>query len=108
MSSAESGEMSGGECWERLRSAIVGRIAYLDDHTGLEIFPVNFVVDHGTIVLRTAEGRKLTALAERPLVVFEADGGDQVLLTWNEGELFYSVAGDLTPEQALAIAESLQ
>lgn len=40
--------------------------------------------------------------------LFEADSGDQVLLTWNEGELFYSVAGDLTPEQALAIAESLQ
>ena len=78
MSSAtsESGELSSGECWERLRSAIVGRIAYLDGHTGIEIFPVNFVVDHGTIVLRTAEGRKLAALAERPLVVFEADGGD--------------------------------
>jgi nitroimidazol reductase NimA-like FMN-containing flavoprotein (pyridoxamine 5'-phosphate oxidase superfamily) len=75
MSSATR-ELTSGECWERLRSAIVGRIAYLDEHTGIEIFPVNFVVDHGTIVLRTAEGRKLTALAERPHVVFEADGGD--------------------------------
>jgi len=40
--------------------------------------------------------------------LFEAEDGDQVLLTWTEGNLFYSVAGDLIPEQALIIAESLQ
>jgi outer membrane lipoprotein-sorting protein len=34
--------------------------------------------------------------------------GAQVLLSWTEGDLFYSVAGDLTSEQALNIAESLQ
>lgn len=76
MSTIEPGELTSGECWERLRSAIVGRIAYLDARTGIEIFPVNYVVDHGTLVLRTAEGTKLTALEERPTVVFEADGGD--------------------------------
>lgn len=37
-----------------------------------------------------------------------SEDGSQVLLTWTEGNLFYSVAGDLTSEQALAIAESLQ
>jgi len=37
-----------------------------------------------------------------------AESGEQVLLTWTEGELFYSVAGDLSPEEALLIAESLQ
>jgi hypothetical protein len=31
-----------------------------------------------------------------------------VLLTWTEGNLFFSVAGDLSPEDALLIAESLQ
>jgi hypothetical protein len=35
------------------------------------------------------------------------ESGEQVLLTWTEGELFYSVAGDLSPEEALLIAESL-
>ncbi len=37
-----------------------------------------------------------------------SEDGAQVLLTWTEGDLFYSVAGDLTPEQATSIAESLQ
>lgn len=37
-----------------------------------------------------------------------AEDGEQVLLTWIEGKLFYSVAGNLTLEQALTIAESLQ
>jgi len=40
--------------------------------------------------------------------LFQAEDGSQVLLTWTEGELFYSVAGDLSPEQALTIGESLQ
>ncbi|MDX2380266.1 MAG: pyridoxamine 5'-phosphate oxidase family protein [Acidimicrobiia bacterium] len=76
MSSIEPGTLSNGECWERLRSSTVGRIAYFDAHTGIEIFPVNYIVDHGTIVLRTAEGTKLTALASGPTVAFEVDGGD--------------------------------
>jgi outer membrane lipoprotein-sorting protein len=40
--------------------------------------------------------------------LFKAEDGGQVLMTWTESNQFYSVAGDLTPEQALTIAESLQ
>lgn len=40
--------------------------------------------------------------------LFEAEDGGQVLLIWTEGDLFFSVAGDLLPEDALSIAESLQ
>jgi hypothetical protein len=40
--------------------------------------------------------------------MFAAEDGNQVLLAWTEGDLFYSVAGDLTVDQALMIAESLQ
>ncbi|MGB5843735.1 MAG: DUF4367 domain-containing protein, partial [Anaerolineales bacterium] len=40
--------------------------------------------------------------------LFEAEDGNQVLLIWTDGDLSYSVAGDLTPEQALTIAASLQ
>jgi outer membrane lipoprotein-sorting protein len=40
--------------------------------------------------------------------LMEAESGDQVLLTWTEGDLFFSVAGDLTSEGALLIAESLE
>jgi outer membrane lipoprotein-sorting protein len=38
----------------------------------------------------------------------ESEDGTQVVLTWTEGNLFYSIAGDLTLEEALRIAESLQ
>jgi outer membrane lipoprotein-sorting protein len=38
----------------------------------------------------------------------EAESGEKVLLTWTEGELFFSVGGDLSAEEALLIAESLQ
>jgi outer membrane lipoprotein-sorting protein len=36
------------------------------------------------------------------------EGGNRVLLTWAEGDLVYSIAGDLTRDQTLLIAESLQ
>jgi nitroimidazol reductase NimA-like FMN-containing flavoprotein (pyridoxamine 5'-phosphate oxidase superfamily) len=61
-------------CWELLRDAPVGRLAVLVDGRP-DIFPVNAVVDHGTIVFRTAPGTKLAA-ASRADVAYEADGYD--------------------------------
>src|SRR5690349_23480213 len=59
-------------CWALLRSHEVGRLAVsIADRP--EIFPVNYVVDHGTVVFRTAEGTKLAG-ASRCDVAFEADG----------------------------------
>jgi nitroimidazol reductase NimA-like FMN-containing flavoprotein (pyridoxamine 5'-phosphate oxidase superfamily) len=39
-----------------------------------DIFPVNFVVDHGTVVFRTAEGTKLAGAVLGRAVAFEVDG----------------------------------
>jgi nitroimidazol reductase NimA-like FMN-containing flavoprotein (pyridoxamine 5'-phosphate oxidase superfamily) len=61
-------------CWVLLRSAVVGRLAVAVDGQP-DIFPINFVVDHGTVVFRTAAGSKLSA-ASSHLVAFEADGYD--------------------------------
>ena len=62
-------------CWELLRSADVGRLAVsIRNHP--DIFPVNFVVDRGTIVFRTAEGTKLAAAVLGESVAFEIDGYD--------------------------------
>jgi nitroimidazol reductase NimA-like FMN-containing flavoprotein (pyridoxamine 5'-phosphate oxidase superfamily) len=62
-------------CWELLRSAEVGRLAVsIMDQP--DIFPVNFVVDHGTVVFRTAEGTKLAAAVLGRAVAFEVDGFD--------------------------------
>jgi outer membrane lipoprotein-sorting protein len=41
-------------------------------------------------------------------ILFVAEDGSQVLLSWTEGDLYYYVAGDITVDQALSIAESLQ
>lgn len=64
------------ESWALAREAVVGRLAVVvDDHP--DIFPVNFVVDGGSIVFRTAEGTKLAAAVDAP-VAFEVDGYDPV------------------------------
>jgi uncharacterized protein len=59
-------------CWALLRTAAVGRLAIVVNHRP-EIFPINFVVDHATVVFRTAEGTKLDWSAGRD-VAFEVDG----------------------------------
>jgi nitroimidazol reductase NimA-like FMN-containing flavoprotein (pyridoxamine 5'-phosphate oxidase superfamily) len=60
-------------CWALLRSAEVGRLAVsITDHP--EIFPINYIVDHGTIVFRSAEGTKLAAGVQGRAVAFEVDG----------------------------------
>ena len=62
-------------CLELLRSSEVGRLAVsITDHP--DIFPVNFVLDRGTVVFRTAEGTKLAAAVLGRAVAFEVDGYD--------------------------------
>ena len=61
-------------CWALLRDAPVGRLAVLVDGRP-DIFPVNAIVDHGTIIFRTAPGTKLAA-ASRADVAYEVDGYD--------------------------------
>ncbi|MFW5474941.1 pyridoxamine 5'-phosphate oxidase family protein [Knoellia sp. CPCC 206450] len=62
------------ESWELLRQSVIGRLAVVHDDAP-DIFPVNYTVDHGTIVLRTAGGTKYDAARNRP-VAFEMDGYD--------------------------------
>jgi len=67
-------DLSTAQCWALLRESSVGRLAVSADGQP-DIFPVNHVVDHGSIVFRTALGTKLLGSAGR-LVAFEADGYD--------------------------------
>ena len=62
------------ECWNLLRQGVIGRLAVTTDD-GPDIFPINYVVDHGSIVFRTAAGRKLSWSAGQA-VAFEVDGYD--------------------------------
>jgi uncharacterized protein len=62
-------------CLELLRTREVGRLAVsISDHP--DIFPINYVVDHGSIVFRTAEGTKFAAALLERSVAFETDGYD--------------------------------
>ncbi|MEO8555038.1 MAG: pyridoxamine 5'-phosphate oxidase family protein [Actinomycetota bacterium] len=67
-------ELSPAESWALLRESGVGRLAVVVDDRP-EIFPVNHLVDHGSVVLRTALGTKFMG-AVGHWVAFEADGYD--------------------------------
>jgi hypothetical protein len=63
------------ECWQLLRESQVGRLGVaVGGHA--DIFPINYLVDHGTILFRTAEGTKLAAVVASIGVAFEVDGYD--------------------------------
>ena len=62
-------------CTELLQSVQVGRLAVSIMNVP-DIFPINYVVDRGTIVFRTAEGTKLAAAVLGKGVAFEIDGYD--------------------------------
>lgn len=67
--------LSASQCWEICRDADFGRLAVIvGDHP--ELFPINYVVDHGTVVFRTAPGTKLDAALAGAPVAFEVDGFD--------------------------------
>jgi uncharacterized protein len=74
-------ELSESECWRLLRSVDVGRLATPAAGGGIEIFPVNHVVDQGSIVFRTAMGTKLSSAVDAHEVAFEVDN---VACTYSE------------------------
>ena len=66
-------ELAESTCWELLRTTSVGRLAvWVDDHP--DIFPLNYAVDHGTVVFRSRAGTKLAAALSDSPVALEADG----------------------------------
>lgn len=90
----EGDELAPHRCWERLRGEAYGRLAVLD-RDGPTIYPVNAVVEHGTIVFRTAAGSKLDAIRAEPRVAFEVDGvDDDTGLAWSV--LVRGIARELT------------
>lgn len=63
------------ECWALLDQEEVGRLA-VSVQNRPDIFPVNFIVDDGGIIMKTAEGTKLAASVLGVAVAFEIDGYD--------------------------------
>lgn len=70
------GVMTTEECWEMLRANEFGRLAF---HLAGEVHlaPINYAVDHDTLLFRTAEGSKLLGVEMNPDVAFEIDEFDE-------------------------------
>ena len=67
--------LSNADCWDRLGAEEVGRVA-VTVGSAPDIFPVNYRVHRGEIVIRTEAGTKLMAATLMPAVAFEIDGID--------------------------------
>jgi uncharacterized protein len=70
-------ELTKAECFDLLAGEHLGRLAVVDDR-GPVVFPVNYVLDRHTIVVRTEEGTKLDAAGRGSRACFEVDGFDEV------------------------------
>ena len=66
-------EMQPNECWAAMRTVSLGRLAFAVD-TEQEIFPLNYVIDQGTIVFRTSSSSRIGLCLDGRGVAFEADG----------------------------------
>jgi nitroimidazol reductase NimA-like FMN-containing flavoprotein (pyridoxamine 5'-phosphate oxidase superfamily) len=71
-------ELSRAECLRLLATAAIGRICYTRQALPA-VEPVNFALQDGAIVIRTAAGGKLAAATHRTVVAFQADDLDLVL-----------------------------
>jgi uncharacterized protein len=68
-------DLSAEECWDMLRSEEFGRLAFrLVDE--VHITPINYAVEGGTLLFRTAEGDKLLGVVMGAGVAFEVDRFD--------------------------------
>ena len=69
-------ELTSEECWEMLRDEEFGRLAFrLVDE--VHITPINYAVQEGSLLFRTAEGNKLLAVVMGSEVAFEIDRYDE-------------------------------
>lgn len=67
--------LSETESWNLLHGNAFGRLA-LSVGDRPEIFPINYVVQDGTLLFRTSQGTKLAALTINQHVALEIDGYD--------------------------------
>jgi nitroimidazol reductase NimA-like FMN-containing flavoprotein (pyridoxamine 5'-phosphate oxidase superfamily) len=97
--------LSSEECYRLLATQQIGRLGVNAEHYPL-IFPVNYALDHGIIVLRMDPGTKLTA-ANHANVTFEVDEIDQRSRTgWSV--LVRGLAEEVTSEHRDELIERTQ
>ena len=107
-SAPQDAKLTFDQCWELLAASVVGRLALIvDGHP--EIFPVNFVIEHRSIVFRTAAGTKLWQTGKETPAAFEIDGYDaDSQEAWSVVARGTTVIVDSDVEQAAADALGLE
>ncbi|MDI1288516.1 MAG: pyridoxamine 5'-phosphate oxidase family protein [bacterium] len=66
------------DCWALMSTVHVGRLGF-STNDEQEIFPLNFIADHGSIVFRTSNSTRIMQCLDGRAVAFEADhvGADE-------------------------------
>jgi uncharacterized protein len=80
-STAPVEELDPAACLRLLAGERLGRLA-VQDASGVDVFPVNYVLHDGKIYFRSAAGVKMIRVTRSPDVAFEVDGHDRVW-TWS-------------------------
>jgi nitroimidazol reductase NimA-like FMN-containing flavoprotein (pyridoxamine 5'-phosphate oxidase superfamily) len=75
MSSPDTVHLTDTECWDLLARHVVARLA-VDVGGRPDIFPINYVVDDGSIVFKSGAGTKLAGAVLGRHVAVEIDGLD--------------------------------
>jgi len=73
-------ELTKQECFGLLAGQRLGRVVLVDDRGPLAL-PVNFVLDHYTVLFRSDQGSKLDEAGRGARVAFEVDGVDEATRT---------------------------
>jgi nitroimidazol reductase NimA-like FMN-containing flavoprotein (pyridoxamine 5'-phosphate oxidase superfamily) len=93
------------ECWALLGRSGIGRLA-VEVGRQPDIFPVNYVVDARSIVIRTAAGTKLAGAVLGGRVAFEIDAFDEETHSgWSV--VVHGTAGEVTTLEDRLAAEEL-
>ncbi|MDR0782846.1 MAG: pyridoxamine 5'-phosphate oxidase family protein [Propionibacteriaceae bacterium] len=96
--------LSDEKAWDLLAGERLGRLA-VQSENGIDIFPINYVVDGESIVFRTADGTKLASVKNHSHVTFEID-------SWTEEDGISVVArghaSPVTSEAEIAQIEALR
>ena len=95
--------LSEDDSWELVAGVSMGRLVTRVGDV-VDVVPINFVVDGGTLVFRTAPGAKLAGLTVNHSVVFEVDSFDEVG-GWSV--VLRGTAHALETEAEVAAAEAL-
>jgi uncharacterized protein len=99
-------ELTAQECWKLLATTDVGRLAVCLGEAP-DIFPINYVVAHGTVVFRTAPGLKHVSARLNRLLALEADHVDlDSGVAWSV--VVKGRSQDVTEGPELEFARSLQ